>query len=110
MFHVVLCSLEARAALIRHLSSHGVNAIFHYQALHLSSMGRRFGGKEGDCPVVEIVSDRLLRLPFYNDMDEMDQARVVKQSRVVRASIKRPISVEHQPRRVMTKRSSSAVR
>jgi dTDP-4-amino-4,6-dideoxygalactose transaminase len=77
MFHVVLRSLEARAALIRHLSSHGVNAIFHYQPLHLSSMGRRFGGKEGDCPVAESVSDRLLRLPFYNDMDEMDQAQVV---------------------------------
>lgn len=77
MFHLVLGSTEARAALIRHLSSHGVNAIFHYQPLHLSSMGRRFGGKEGDCPVAETVSDRLLRLPFYNDMDEMDQARVV---------------------------------
>ena len=78
MFHIVLGSPETRAALIRHLSSHGVNAIFHYQPLHLSSMGRRFGGKEGDCPVAESVSDCLLRLPFYNDMDERDQAQVVK--------------------------------
>lgn len=77
IFHLVLGSPAARADLIRHLSSHGVNAIFHYQPLHLSSMGRRFGGKEGDCRVTETVSDRLLRLPFYNDMDEMDQARVV---------------------------------
>jgi dTDP-4-amino-4,6-dideoxygalactose transaminase len=77
MFHVVLGSLAERTALMRHLSSHGVNAIFHYQPLHLSSMGRRFGGKESDCPVSETVSDRLLRLPFYNDLDEMDQARVV---------------------------------
>jgi dTDP-4-amino-4,6-dideoxygalactose transaminase len=77
MFHVVLGSPEARAALIRHLSSHGVGAIFHYQPLHLSNMGRRFGGKEGDCPVAENVSDRLLRLPFFSDMDETDQARVV---------------------------------
>jgi len=77
MFHLLLGSLEERQALIRHLSSHRVNAIFHYQPLHLSSMGRRFGGKEGDCPAAEAVSDRLLRLPFYNDMDEPDQARVV---------------------------------
>ncbi|NEQ88294.1 MAG: dTDP-4-amino-4,6-dideoxygalactose transaminase, partial [Moorea sp. SIO2I5] len=42
-----------------------------------SDMGREFGGKEGDCLVTEDVSDRLLRLPFYNDMTEADQARVV---------------------------------
>ena len=36
--------------------------------LHLSDMGRRFGGREGDCPVTESVSDRLLRLPFYYDL------------------------------------------
>jgi len=40
-------------------------------------MGRRFGGKEGDCPVTESVSKRLLRLPFYNDLTEADQVRVV---------------------------------
>jgi hypothetical protein len=28
--------------------------------------------------VTEVVSDRLLRLPFYNDFDESDQARVVE--------------------------------
>jgi dTDP-4-amino-4,6-dideoxygalactose transaminase len=40
-------------------------------------MGREFGGKAGDCPVTEDVSDRLVRLPFYNDLQEEDQARVV---------------------------------
>jgi dTDP-4-amino-4,6-dideoxygalactose transaminase len=40
-------------------------------------MGRRFGGKSGDCPVTEQVSDRLVRLPFYNDLTEADQVRVV---------------------------------
>jgi dTDP-4-amino-4,6-dideoxygalactose transaminase len=77
MFHLLLGSLEERQVLIRHLSSGRVNAIFHYQPLHLSSMGRRFGGKEGDCPVAEAVSDRLLRLPFYYDLTESDQVRVV---------------------------------
>jgi dTDP-4-amino-4,6-dideoxygalactose transaminase len=40
-------------------------------------MGRRFGGSPGDCPVTEDVSDRLLRLPFYNDLTEAEQAQVV---------------------------------
>jgi dTDP-4-amino-4,6-dideoxygalactose transaminase len=78
MFYVVLPSLEQRTALIAHLKARGIHSVFHYLPLHLSDMGQRFGGKEGDCPVTEDVSDRLLRLPFYNELNEADQARVVE--------------------------------
>ena len=77
MFYLLLPDLEKRQALIAHLKAQGILAVFHYLPLHLSDMGKRFGGKEGDCPVTESVSDRLLRLPFYNDLTEADQARVV---------------------------------
>jgi dTDP-4-amino-4,6-dideoxygalactose transaminase len=77
MFYLVLPSLEARQALITYLNTLEINSVFHYLPLHLSSMGRRFGGKSGDCPITEEISDRLLRLPFYNDLTEADQARVV---------------------------------
>lgn len=77
MFFLLMRSLEERQALISHLNAQKINSVFHYLPLHLSSMGRRYGGKEGDCPVTEKVSDRLLRLPFYNDLTEADQARVV---------------------------------
>jgi len=40
-------------------------------------MGRLFGGEEGQCPVTEDVSARLLRLPFYTGLTETDQSRVV---------------------------------
>jgi dTDP-4-amino-4,6-dideoxygalactose transaminase len=40
-------------------------------------MGRRFGGKDGDCPVTEDISDRLLRLPFYNDLTADAQEEVM---------------------------------
>jgi dTDP-4-amino-4,6-dideoxygalactose transaminase len=43
----------------------------------LSDKGQEFGGKAGDCPVTEDVSDRLLRLPFYNDLTEADLERVL---------------------------------
>jgi dTDP-4-amino-4,6-dideoxygalactose transaminase len=78
LFYLLLPSLEQRQALIDHLRAHRILAVFHYLPLHLSDMGRRFGGREGDCPVTEDVSDRLLRLPFYNDLGEADQARVVE--------------------------------
>ena len=40
-------------------------------------MGQRFGGREGDCPVTEHASPRLLRLPFYTDLSPADQERVM---------------------------------
>jgi dTDP-4-amino-4,6-dideoxygalactose transaminase len=77
MFYLLMPSLEKRQALIEHLKEQGIYSVFHYLPLHLSQMGQRFGGKEGDCLVTEQVSERLLRLPFYNDLTEADQARVV---------------------------------
>jgi len=77
MFYLLMPSLKQRQALIKHLKSRGILSVFHYLPLHLSKMGRHFGGKQGDCPVTEDVSDRLLRLPFYNNLDEGTQKLVV---------------------------------
>ena len=77
MFYLLLPSLEKRQALIAHLSSLDIDSVFHYLPLHLSEMGIRFGGRKGDCPVTEDISDRLLRLPFYTNLTESDQARVI---------------------------------
>jgi dTDP-4-amino-4,6-dideoxygalactose transaminase len=77
MFYLVMPSLEQRQGLIAHLKARGILSVFHYVPLHLSAMGQRFGGQPGDCPVTEDVSDCLVRLPFYNDMTEAEQARVV---------------------------------
>lgn len=77
MFYLLLPSPELRQALIAHLKARGILSVFHYLPLHLSEMGQRFGGKPGDCPVTENISDRLLRLPFYNDLTEAEQASVV---------------------------------
>ena len=78
MFYILLPSLEDRQALITHLREQDIYSVFHYLPLHISDMGQRFGGRPGDCPVTEDVSDRLLRLPFYNDLDEEGQSRVVE--------------------------------
>lgn len=78
MFYLLMPSLEERQALIAHLREHQVGSVFHYLPLHLSDMGQSFGYRAGACPVTEDVSDRLLRLPFYNDLPESDQMRVVE--------------------------------
>jgi dTDP-4-amino-4,6-dideoxygalactose transaminase len=77
MYYVLLPSFDARMRLIAHLRGRGILAVFHYLPLHLSDMGRAFGGREGQCPVTEDVTDRLLRLPFYTGLTESDQAEVI---------------------------------
>ncbi len=77
MFFLVMPEAEDRDALIAHLKGRGVHSVFHYLPLHLSEMGRRYGGREGDCPVTESVAARLLRLPFYNSLSAPDTDRVI---------------------------------
>ncbi len=84
MFYLILPSLDARQGLIDHLKKRGILSVFHYLPLHLSEMGLRFGGRSGDCPVTESVSDRLLRIPFYNDLTEAELEQVVGAIRAYR--------------------------
>ena len=77
MFYMLFPSLEARTKAIAHLKERGIQAVFHYLPLHLSPMGEKYGGKAGDCPVTEQISDQLIRLPFYTNMTEDEQKTVI---------------------------------
>lgn len=77
MFYLIMPSSEQRQALITYLKKQEITAVFHYLPLHLSKMGQMFGGKRGDCPITEYISDRLVRLPFYNGLSEDNQKRVI---------------------------------
>lgn len=77
LFYLLLPTFEARQALIAHLGTRNILSVFHYLPLHLSEMGRRWGGEKSDCPVAANLSERILRLPFYDRLDESDQERVV---------------------------------
>ena len=78
MFYLLMPNLELRTRFIAHLRQRGVYAVFHYLPLHLSDMGRRFGGREGQCPVTERVSDQLVRLPLHNLLTGAEQEEVIE--------------------------------
>jgi len=77
MYYILLPSLDIRSKLIQHLKDRGILSVFHYLPLHLSDMGKQFGGQEGDCPVTEDISDRLLRLPFFHTLTHQEQDDVL---------------------------------
>jgi len=78
MFYLLMPTMAERDALIDHLRDRGVMAVFHYQPLHLSEMGRRLSAGERHCPCAEDVSGRLVRLPFYNQLSHVEQSRVIE--------------------------------
>lgn len=78
IFYVILPGRRERRELIERLRAKSILAVFHYMPLHLSPMGRRFGGRPGSCPVTEDLSGRILRLPFYSDLSRSDQDRIIE--------------------------------
>jgi dTDP-4-amino-4,6-dideoxygalactose transaminase len=77
MFYLLLPDLDTRQRFSMYLRERNIYSVFHYLPLHLSDMGRKFGGQVGDCPVTERISDQLVRLPFYNNLGGSDLERIV---------------------------------
>jgi dTDP-4-amino-4,6-dideoxygalactose transaminase len=77
LFYLIMPSPRDRQGLIEHLKARGILSVFHYVPLHLSPMGLGFGGRPGQCPVAEWVGDRIVRLPFFNELSEPEQREVV---------------------------------
>jgi dTDP-4-amino-4,6-dideoxygalactose transaminase len=77
MFYVLLPDGETRDRVLVGMRDLGVLATFHFVPLHDSPGGRRFAARDVPCPVSEQVSARLLRLPFYTDITDVETGEVV---------------------------------
>ncbi len=78
LFYLVLPESGQQMRFLNHLKERGVKAVFHYQPLHNTPVGKRMSGNAGgDCPVTESIAGRLVRLPFYNNMTHDEQSQVI---------------------------------
>jgi len=77
MYYLLLPGFEARAALMKHLKSLGIQSTFHYQSLHRSPYVLRTMGEQPDCPHSDRYSDGLLRLPLHLKLSDADVDRVI---------------------------------
>jgi dTDP-4-amino-4,6-dideoxygalactose transaminase len=77
IFYILLNSAAERTRVIEHLKNRGILALFHYVPLHTSPMGVAMGYRAGMLPVTESLSERLLRLPMYYEMQEEETELVV---------------------------------
>ncbi|MEU7740407.1 dTDP-4-amino-4,6-dideoxygalactose transaminase [Nonomuraea sp. NPDC049158] len=87
LYYLLMPDLDHRQAFIAHLAERGVQAVFHYQPLHSSPAGIRYGRTApGGCPVTEQVADRLVRLPLFAGLDEPGVTRVIDAVRAYEVS------------------------
>jgi len=89
MFQVMLPEAlpgVTRAAVMEEMRSAGIGTGVHYPAIHLFTLYRRMGWKEGDFPHAEHAGRNILTLPLFPAMGRSDVTRVVRAlSSVLRA-------------------------
>ena len=77
IFHIIAGSLEERSRLIDFLQQNGILAVFHYVPLHSSPAGIKYGRTAGTMRVTDDLSERVLRLPIYYEMNKSELEWVV---------------------------------
>ena len=73
LYYLLLNGIEERTELIQFLKSEQIQAVFHYIPLHSAPAGLKYGRIGGTMENTNTVSDRLLRLPFWINLDKIDQ-------------------------------------
>lgn len=75
LFFIKTQNHKQRKKLQHFLLSNGVETAFHFQPLHLSPAGKKYGRFSGKDEFTLIESNRLLRLPLYPDLknEEIDK-------------------------------------
>ena len=78
LFPILMPSLDSRTELIEFAKKQDVYLTFHYVPLHHSPGGMRFGTASENFANTQRISDVLVRLPLFSDMNNEDISRVVK--------------------------------
>lgn len=78
MYYILISDGARRPAVLTHLKSQGINAVFHYVPLHLSPAGLARGRANGDLSRTVALSERIIRLPLWIGMTPEHVQRVTQ--------------------------------
>ena len=80
LYNILVKNKKAQNALKKFLEEKGIPTRITYNPVHLTPYYRdEWGWKEGDLPVTEAISERVLTLPFHLDLDKADLDYIIKQ-------------------------------
>ena len=79
MFYVITRNIEERDALIAHLNSNKIHAVFHYLSLHRSPYHTKsLNGKEQWLPEADRYTNCLIRLPLYYSLKIEEVEKIIQ--------------------------------
>lgn len=78
MFYIKLKNGEERNSLLKSLKEHNIAATSHYEELHTSKAGLKFGQMHGSDEVTKEESRKLIRLPMYFQISDGDIDHVIE--------------------------------
>lgn len=78
MFYIKCKNLEERTRFILYLKENGVMGVFHYIPLHSAPAGLKFGVFVGEDKFTTLESERLVRIPMYYGLSELERNRVIE--------------------------------
>jgi dTDP-4-amino-4,6-dideoxygalactose transaminase len=78
IFYMIAPTQENRNGLLDHLANNGIQSTFHYQPLHKSPAGIKFGRSSGSFTETDVASSCLLRLPIYPDLNDSEIEYIVE--------------------------------
>ena len=77
IFYLKCADLEERSRLIRHLSDQQISATFHYVPLHTAPAASSVSRFHGEDIYTTIESERLVRLPLYFNLSDLEQQKII---------------------------------
>jgi dTDP-4-amino-4,6-dideoxygalactose transaminase len=71
VFHLYVIQVDNRDQVIQDLAAKGVSTVVHYpNPYHLQGGYKKLGYKQGDFPVTEQISSRIVSLPIYPEISD----------------------------------------
>jgi len=78
MYYVLLSQNIERQAVLEEFKHNDITAVFHYVPLHSSPAGQQYGRTEGNLTATNSLSERLIRLPLWIGLSDLQQEAVVQ--------------------------------
>ena len=80
LYYLLLDKRYNRDSVLKKMKELGVNAVFHYQPLHSSPAGKKYGKHSSPLPVTDDISERIIRLPMWIGFDQHQRVKEALQS------------------------------
>lgn len=75
IYYLILNKCFDRDEVLKKMNVLGINAVFHYQPLHSSPAGKKYGKYSSPLPFTDDISERIVRLPLWIGFNQHEKVK-----------------------------------